>query len=425
MADVSNGVAKEAAKGASASHRTEKYRRRQGEIVRAATHLINSKGVRATTLADVAAKLGIVPTGVIYYFASKEELAAACFLRAIAVYQQLIETALAERDRRGRLERFVAGYVELARDVALGAREPLAFFNDVRALDDPAVNAAYTAMFRQARSILGSSHDDGPERHAFNAVTHLMLSQLFWSVAWLPLYDVDDYERAGARLFDLLDGGLAGVSAHWDPGPRRLTVNHAVGDPAREDVSRETFLRAATQLINEEGYRGASVEKISARLNVTKGSFYHHNEAKDDLVAACFHRTVEVMRRAQRTTALDAKDAWTRLAAAAVWLVEHQVAGDAPLLRTSALTSAPEAIQAEVLAAFNRISLTFESMISDGVADGSVRPVDPRIAAQMITGMINAAAELQHWAPGLSADGAIGVYVRALFQGVGRVLPAG
>src|SRR6185312_13545505 len=213
MADASKRVAKDAEKGAPEGRRTEKYRRRQDEIIRAAIELINRKGVRAMTLADVAARLGIVPTGVIYYFSSKEELAAACFLRAIEAYQQLIEAAIAGRDRRDRLERFVAGYVELTRDVALGKREPLTFFNDVRALADPGVNAAYTAMFRQARALLGSSHDDGAERQAFNAVTHLVLSQLFWSVAWLPLYDVEDYERAGERLFDILERGLAGASA--------------------------------------------------------------------------------------------------------------------------------------------------------------------------------------------------------------------
>jgi len=420
MADVSKEATKDAGKGPPEGRRTEKYRRRQAEIVRAAIDLINHKGVRAMTLADVAARLGLVPTGVIYYFSSKEELAAACFLRAIDAYQQLIESALAGRDRRERLKRFVAGYIELAHDVALGKREPLAFFNDVRALGDPVVNDAYTAMFREARGLLGSSHDDGAERQTFNAITHLVLSQLFWCVAWLPLYDPEDYQRAGERLFDILNVGLAGASARWDPRPRPMTIS----DSAREDVSRETFLRAATQIINEEGYRGASVEKISARLNVTKGSFYHHNEAKDDLVAACFRRTVDVMRRAQRATAVGAHDEWTRLCEAAAWLVEHQIAGDTPLLRTSALTSAPEAIQAEVLAAFNRISLTFESTISDGIADGSVRPVDPRIAAQMITAMINAAAELQHWAPNLSPDAAIATYARGLFEGVGAVLPA-
>ena len=74
---------------------------------------------------------------------------------------------------------------------------------------------------------------------------------------------------------------------------RRLGAKAAAG-PGRKPVpagASDAFLQAATFLINEQGYRGASVEKISARLNVTKGSFYHYNDNKDDLVANCFERS--------------------------------------------------------------------------------------------------------------------------------------
>jgi tetratricopeptide (TPR) repeat protein len=53
-------------------------------------------------------------------------------------------------------------------------------------------------------------------------------------------------------------------------------------------LQRATFLTAATRLINQRGYRGASVDKISQQLNVTKGSFYHHHETKEELIGACF-----------------------------------------------------------------------------------------------------------------------------------------
>jgi len=43
----------------------------------------------------------------------------------------------------------------------------------------------------------------------------------------------------------------------------------------------------------------------------------------------------------------------------------------------------------------HRITLRFSSIVSDGVKDGSIRPVDTAIAAQMITGAVNSVAELQ------------------------------
>lgn len=397
--------------------RTDKYRARQGEIVRAAATLINRKGVRGMTLADVAAALGMVPTGVIYYFPSKEALAAACFLEAIGAYERMIAAAEAGADRADRLARFVRDYFEHARLAGLGAEDRLVVFNDVRALNDATVDAAYVRMFRRARDLLRDDRREPPD-HAFNAVAHLVISQIFWSRVWLPLYDAPDQSRAAERLLDILSNGLsAGRGRQWEAAAPPTTPQ----DPATADPFRENFLRAATQIINEEGYRGASVDKISARLKVTKGSFYHHNEAKDDLVVACFQRSFEVMRRAQRAAAAEA-DGWTRIRTAVVSLVEHEVTGDVPLLRTSALTSTPEEMQAALLAEFNRISLSFGSMVSDGIADGSVRPVDAAIAAQAITTTINAAAELRRWAPRLSPHDAARTYVRALLEGVDAAL---
>ena len=99
-------------------------------------------------------------------------------------------------------------------------------------------------------------------------------------------------------MYDIFVHGLAAPGRSWQPQP--LSLDAVLQSSAQELTPRETFLIAATRLINEQGYRGASVEKISSRLNVTKGSFYHHHEAKDELVVDCFKRSFEVMRRVQR-----------------------------------------------------------------------------------------------------------------------------
>ena len=56
----------------------------------------------------------------------------------------------------------------------------------------------------------------------------------------------------------------------------------------------------ATLLVNERGYHGALIDKISAQLHVTKGSSYHHhhyNDNKQDLIFTRFERTFAVLRR--------------------------------------------------------------------------------------------------------------------------------
>jgi AcrR family transcriptional regulator len=398
--------------------RGQKFQSRKDAIVRAAVRLINRRGVKGMTMADVAAELEIVPTAIIYYFSNKEELVVECYRRGIDAYERLIEAAQRGATRVERLRLFVKNYFDLRRDIALGLKQPISVFDDLRAQNNADLNTSYITMFRNARSLLGPAKPPPSARAALNACTHLVLSQLFWAVVWLPQYRPEAHDRAADRMLDILEHGI-GLQA----SPLTTKPLHRLSDAVQgKTVTRETFLRAATQLINEQGYHGASAEKISARLNVTKGSFYHHIDAKDDLVAACFERTVQIMERAQKAATNDEDSGWEQLCSSTLALVEHQVSGEVPLLRTSALNSVPSAVKFGLVDRFSRTSLTFGSMICDGIADGSIRPVDTFIAAQMITAMINAVAELDLWTPGLEKYEAVDVFVRPLLSGLQDIL---
>ncbi|MBB3893369.1 AcrR family transcriptional regulator [Phenylobacterium haematophilum] len=391
---------------------SERFERRKKDIVASAVQALNRKGVRGMTLADVAAQLGIVPTGVIYYFKNKEELAEACFLLAVARYEGFVEQALGAETARERIAAFNRAYFDFRHAVALGEAEHVAVFNDVRALNREAVNVAYVAMFRRIRSLFDGAGAEALTRLERNARTHLLLSEAFWEVVWLSKLEPEDYERAADRTQSLLLDGLMAGGARWDPLPLPDLISEDEADAG------ELFLRAATQLINEEGYLGASVDKISARLNLTKGAFYYHHETKDELVVACFERTFQIMRRAIRQAERVSANGLQALMTAAAALVECQLSGTSPLLRTSALTTAPVSIQPQLHAKFDGVSDRFAALLSDGIADGSVRPVDVNITAQMLTAMINAAAELHFWTPGLERGQEVDLYVRPFFEGL-------
>ena len=396
----------------SARQPTLRFEARRTAILDSAVQVMNRKGVRGMTLGEVAANLGLVPTGVIYYFKNKEELAQACLLSGIERFNAFLKAGEAGADPRARFGLFLEAFFAFRQRVALGEEEAFAAFNDVRALNCSAVNEAYVAMFRRLRGLLQARGGEAESRTALNARTHLVLSEVLWTVAWLHRRDAEDYPGIARRMIAMTCDGLAAPGAAWSPVALSSPTSEASPDPS------EQFLRAATTLINEEGYLGASVEKISARLNVTKGAFYHHNDTKDDLVQACFQRTFQVMRQTIRRAEAVSTNGYQTLATIAAALVDHQMSGNAPLLRTSALTSVPEAIQPALLDQFDRIAYRFASIISDGVADGSVRPVEANIAAQMITGMINASADLHFWTPDLTPAAAIELYVRPFFEGL-------
>lgn len=406
-------IRKNRAGGGSRRQRTDvpKYEARRQEIAHAAIGPLNRNGIRGMTMSQVGKQLGLAPTAIGYYFKGKEELAATCYLASVARLSRLIAEVEA-LPPTGRPQAFIRAFITFRRQVELGEEDEIAWFEDVRTIRHPEVDEAYVGLFRRLRALLQA--ESGTDRAIANIHTHQLISQLLWVVAWLPKYHPDDYDRAADRVIDILENGLAAEGRAWSPH----ALGEVLGDPDEGESAQREFLRAATDLINELGYLGASVQKISERVNVTKGSFYHHHSGKNDLVAQCFDRTWEVIRRAQSASDAVTDNGLDNLASLSAWLVEAHLTGATPMLRSAALAAAPGEMRPELVASFDRHSLRLSTVVSDGIADGSVRPVDATIAGMMLSGAINAGAELPFWAPGMSPAEATNTYLRALFEGM-------
>jgi len=408
--------------GRIASPATERYAKKKEAILAAATAILNRQGVKGMTLADVAAKVGLITTSVTYYYRKKDDLAAACFMRGVERFDALVTEAAKAPDAPSQLLKFLDLHLDLSRRVRLGEETPLTSFTEMRALKEPlrgAVQGAFNDLFRRVRRFFEGQAFDHLDKMDRNARTHLLLEQMFWSGSWLRRYDTDDYGRVRDKMYDILVNGLSprdttGQGRAWAPLP--LPDPTPLSPEGQE--WRETFLVSATRLINQRGYRGASVEDISAQLNVTKGSFYHHHEDKDALVVECFERTFAVTRKAQADARALGADSWEQLSSATAALVAYQLSDHGPLLRASSMGALPIALRHEMSQGYNRGSERFAALISDGVAEGSVRAVDPMIAAHMINSMLNAAASLGTWVPGLERQEAARLFARPLLTGL-------
>lgn len=277
---------------------TDRFERKREAILDAATRILNRKGVKGLTLSAAAAAVDLSTTSVTYYFRKKDDLAAACIERGIEALHAMAERAIREATPEARLTCFFASYMEAMRISALGDAPPLPMVSELLALSSPRreeLAQTYGRLFRKVRQIFEHPDCAWMSRGRRTARTRMLLEQIFSGSTWLGKYDPEDFERIRDRMVDILLHGVAQEGGGWEPVP--ISMAQLAEGP---ELAREVFLLAATRLINKRGYRGASVDKISAALNVTKGSFYHHHEAKDDLVVACFERSFEVMRQAQR-----------------------------------------------------------------------------------------------------------------------------
>jgi len=404
-----------------ASRMTQRYAKKREAILHEAARLFNRSGMKGATLSDVAGAVGLSTNSITYYYKKKEDLVVACLLRSIETVSGIIASAARETGPEQRVRAFIRlFFARLARtaagDVADGSE--MMTFRDVHLLGSPhseVVFGAYVEMFRHCRRLLATGPIRPGKRTELNARTHLLLTLTLWTMSWSARYDPEDYELAAGRMADILVEGIGSKTAAW----RMTALDAALTAPSgASDSAQDAFLRAATALINEAGYRGASVERISARLNLTKGAFYHHHPSKEELIAACFERKFTVIREIQRIAMAGKGSGWDKLCAVSRALVRHHFSEQGPLLRTSAWSELPEEMRAAKLDETSRLDRRFASLLVDGMQDGSIRPLDQAIAGDLVSGMINAAVLLDRWVPDVNGENAIELFVRPLFEGL-------
>ncbi|WP_425229526.1 TetR/AcrR family transcriptional regulator [Sphingomonas sp.] len=401
---------------------TPRFRQKRDAILAAAAEAINEQSAKGMTFADVARRVGLNTTSVTYYFKRKEDLAAAAFEHTLDYLLVMLDTAMEASTPSERVRRYLALNMARLRRIEAGAERPLAVLSDLRAMEEPMkarLLSGWREVFRRTRALWGPpasrAHTD-----LYGARAHVLLENTFWLPAWLHRYELDQYDRVEARLFDVLAHGLAVPGAAWSPIP--LDMAHEEREPGRA-----AFLLAATRLINELGYRGASVQRIASQLNVTKGSFYHHLDAKDELVIACYRRSFETVAAAQAHADEMGGTHWQRLSSAVATLLDIQFAERAPLLRTTALSGLPPQVRTAMVDRSNSIARRYAGTIMDGVAEGSMRAVDALIAAQALMALQNAAFDMRKWANTMPRERAVAMYASTLLYGMfadGRTGPA-
>jgi len=395
--------------------RSKKYEGKRELILQAATQTINRKGLKGMLISDVALLLNMAPTSVAYYYRTKEELAAASYLRSIDTYTQVIESAAGLPTVAERLSHLVRTFFTLMQDVAIGEGQEIAIFEDLRAFGEGEVFKSYVSMFKALRSLFLTDGSLPSDRTRVNAQTHLVLINLAYAQAWLQEHHPSTYLRAALRFEDILLHGIGKQTREWSP--QNLPMIDQADAP--ESDSQEAFLRVATGLMNLHGYRGASVENIVAELNLTRGAFYHHIDFKDDLIETCYSRSLDAIRLAQEAADRLNADSRSRLEAILAHLVQRQLARDDQLLR-NIFISVPESMKRNI-DIMNRPNETyFVSLVSDGIADGSLRIVDAHMAARILSCSLNGAVELSigNWLPSPLSDRATEYFVRPLFEGL-------
>ncbi len=153
---------------------------------------------------------------------------------------------------------------------------------------------------------------------------------------------------------------------------------------SRGDETRARILDAAAECFTRAGYDATGVAEICARAGASKGAFYHHFPSKQAVFLALFDQWLHELNAAMQATPAPGGTAPQRLEKLAD--LAHRVlvaaTGQVPMFLEFWRQAAkdPQVWQATI-EPYRRFRAAFAALVRDGIAEGSLRPVDPEMAA--------------------------------------------
>ena len=160
------------------------------------------------------------------------------------------------------------------------------------------------------------------------------------------------------------------------------------------DEKREAVLRTAVALFLEQGYHGATLNEVARQLNITKPALYNYFRGKDEILFECWAIGNELVDECIAETSAGDGTGLDKLRKLTVRYAELMTADYGKSLVRFDLRDLSDDNRKIVQRAKRRIDRAFRDYITQGIADGSVKPCDPKLSAFAIAGSLN---WIGHW----------------------------
>lgn len=163
----------------------------------------------------------------------------------------------------------------------------------------------------------------------------------------------------------------------------------ARGRAAQRALKREAVLRTAAQLFNEKGYAAVTLDEVAVRLGVSKPTVYYYVDSKDAILFECVRTGLEMLQTAIRGVDAAGGRAVEKLEAAMRAYVDI-VTQDFGMciIRVGEDPLPPEGRQ-KLRRMKAELDREFRELIEAGIAEGTLAPCDPKLAAFTMAGALS------------------------------------
>lgn len=158
---------------------------------------------------------------------------------------------------------------------------------------------------------------------------------------------------------------------------------------SKHDDKLTAILRTAAQLFAENGYESTSLDMIADQLGMHKATLYHYVSNKESILYQCLVKSFgdldEVMKRMEDRSipVLERLRLFVRSLAKA----QNNDFGRCQVLVGSRPLDAGTSDEIRLFK--QRLDVTVRSLITEGIADGSIKPCHPGMFSAMLFGAMN------------------------------------
>jgi len=169
-------------------------------------------------------------------------------------------------------------------------------------------------------------------------------------------------------------------SSHWK----------AFADRRRDpETKREAVLQTAAHLFLEKSYSRTSMNDVAERLNITKPALYHYFANKEEILLECYRLGSAMIEEILNDIASHCGTGLEKVEAFIYSYANVMTVNFGRCVMRMDEGDLSNPAFDEVRGYKRKIDRRLRSFLEEGIADGSITPCDPKIAAFSIAGALN------------------------------------